>query len=75
MPRKSNGQSPEVVTDLIRRMRDSGRTKIDLARSAGVSERQVYYLMSGRNKTVGTDVLCALAATLGYDVKLARSKL
>ncbi len=74
MAKKSNGVSPDVVTDLIRRMRGSGRTRIDLAREAGISERQIYYLMSGRNKSVGADVLAALARTVGCDVVLRRMR-
>jgi len=74
MARKSNGESPHVVMDLVQRMRKSGRTRIDLAREAGISERQIYYLMSGRNKSVGADVLAALARTVGCDVVLRKAR-
>lgn len=74
MARKSNGTaSPQVVTDLVERMLASGRTRIDIARSAGISERQIYYLMSGHNKSVGADVLCALAAQVDCQVVLRKA--
>jgi DNA-binding Xre family transcriptional regulator len=74
MTRKLNGNSPQIVDELVRRMRQDGRTKIALARSAGISERQVYYLMSGRNKNVGADILIALADVLGCEVVLRKAR-
>lgn len=74
MARKSNGQTPKVITDLVRRLKESGRTRADLARTADISERMVYYLMSGRSKSAGADVLSSLADAVGCEVVLRRVK-
>jgi len=72
MPRKSNGAPPpKVVTDLIERMKASGMTRIAIARSSGVSEREVYYLMSGQ-KRVGVEILTDLARVFGCEVVLRK---
>ena len=63
-----------MVTDLVAAIQNSGRKRAELAAAAGVSERMVYYVITGRCKSVGADVLTALARALGKDVVLRRAR-
>ncbi|MHC4161650.1 MAG: helix-turn-helix domain-containing protein [Planctomycetota bacterium] len=50
-----------------------GMSKADLARRAGVSVPTVQRLLSGRERRARTDIIAAIAAALGVEVRLSES--
>lgn len=50
-----------------------GMSKADLARRAGVTIPTIRRLLSGREKRARTDIVAAIAAALGVEVRLCQS--
>ena len=63
----------QVFRALDARRKSLGMSKTDLARRAGVSVPTVLRLLSGREKRARTDIVAAVAAALGVEVRLSAS--
>lgn len=62
-----------VFAQLDSRRHRLGMSKADLARRAAVSLPTVQRLLSGREKRARTDIVTAIAAALGVEVRLSGS--
>lgn len=68
-----NGKVPPVLSDLAERIESSGRTRREIAMDAGVTERQIYHVLR-KDRNLSARLLTNIAGTLGYDVRLVKSK-
>jgi transcriptional regulator with XRE-family HTH domain len=66
-----NGHVAPVVSDLVEKIRRSGKTRTQVALTCGVSERQVYWVLTG-TRNLNTRILTKIASGLGYDVVLKK---
>jgi DNA-binding phage protein len=62
-----------VVADLVEKIKASGKTRTQVARDAGVAERQIYHLLTGE-RNCRAQILTKVARAIGYDVRLVKVK-
>ena len=67
------GTGHQLFAQLEARRDRLGMSKADLARRAGVSLPTVQRLLSGRDTRARSDILAAIAAALGVEVRLSES--
>ncbi|MHC4819401.1 MAG: helix-turn-helix domain-containing protein [Planctomycetota bacterium] len=67
------GATHRLFAQLRSRRARLGMSKADLARRAQVSLPTVHRLLSGREKRARTDIVAAIAAALGVEVRLSDS--
>ena len=68
-----NGSQAQILLDLAEKVRVSNRTRQDIAIAAGVTERQIYHVLK-KDRNLGARLLTNIAAALGYEVRLVKSK-
>lgn len=63
----------DIVEELTAEIQRSGISISELALASGVSQRQIYYVLGGKAKNVGMNVITRLARAIDLRLALVRA--